>query len=117
MVCICWTTLANNSTTSDYVMYLSTKLPMALNALFRPLASEFIPAVAANATSARIKTYSTRPCPDSSLCKRAKEFKTKLFIDILLRFSVSDPSAFGGPRWVSLACLSHVHRQMRGHGG
>src|SRR5579864_1465869 len=83
---------------------------MALNALFKPLASEFIPAVAANATRARIKTYSTRPCPDSSLCKRAKEFKTKLFIDILLRFFCFGSQRFWGAAMgltgLSLACSS-----------
>ena len=44
----------------SYVMYVSMRLPIALNALFNPLASEFIPAVAANATKAIIRTYSTR---------------------------------------------------------
>jgi hypothetical protein len=71
---------------APYVMYLSTKLPIALKALFKPLASEFIPAVAANATKARIRQYSTKPWPDSSFCRRAREHKTKVFIDLLLRF-------------------------------
>src|SRR5215469_9242721 len=61
------------------------RLPIALNALFNPLASEFIPAVAANATKAIIRTYSTRPCPDSSLCRRASERDRKVCIDSLLR--------------------------------
>src|SRR5215467_398755 len=76
-------------------MYLSTRLPIALNALFKPLASEFIPAVAANATNARINTYSTRPWPDSSWCSRATELKTKVFIDVSLTVFSRIPTAGG----------------------
>ena len=44
-----------------YEMYFPRKPPIAVNALLRPLASVVIPAVAAKATRARIKRYSTRP--------------------------------------------------------
>src|SRR6266853_3292576 len=79
-------------------MYEPRILPMALNALFRPLASTPIPAVAAKATRARIKRYSTKPWPASSLCSRAREFRTKVVIrfSLLRIFNVPAPNAFGG---------------------
>ena len=54
---------------------------MALNTLFMPVARAPIPAVAAKPTRARINSYSTKPWPVSSLCRRATEFRTKVIID------------------------------------
>ncbi len=51
---------------------------MALKALFRPVARAPIPAVAAKATSAKIRRYSTKPWPASSRCNWAREFRTKV---------------------------------------
>src|SRR5437667_10837 len=51
-----------------------------VKALFRPAASVFMPAVAANATSARINRYSTNPWPASSLCRRFREFRIRVFM-------------------------------------
>src|SRR5207302_5596931 len=55
-------------------------LPIFENALLRPLAKVVIPAVAAKATSARINRYSTSPWPASSLCKRFREFRIRVFM-------------------------------------
>src|SRR6266404_3571198 len=55
-------------------------VPILPNALLRPLARVVIPAVAANATRARIKRYSTRPWPDSSLRRRTSELISCLVI-------------------------------------
>src|SRR5260370_3571517 len=78
-------------------MYLPRMLPMALNALFRPLARAPMPAVAAKATRARIKRYSTKPWPASSLCRRAREFRTKVIIDVVSSefFNRLAPNALG----------------------
>src|SRR5712691_3798379 len=78
-------------------MYEPRILPMALNALFRPLASAPMPAVAAKATSARINRYSTKPWPASSLCRREREFRTKVIIrfSLLRIFDHSAPNALG----------------------
>jgi len=72
-------------------MYDPRMLPMALNALFRPLARAPIPAVAAKATRARINRYSTKPWPASSRCNRARDFRTRVMIVGLLEIFAKDP--------------------------
>src|SRR5258708_4265704 len=47
-------------------MYEPRILPTCRNELLTPLAKVLIPAVAAKATRAMIRTYSTNPWPDSS---------------------------------------------------
>src|SRR5437016_11637275 len=64
----------------DYVMYWPSNTPIAEKALLSPLAKLPIPAVAAKATNARINKYSTRPCPDSSLCRRMSEFRINVIM-------------------------------------
>src|SRR5579862_1777609 len=61
-------------------MYLARIVPTLENALFTELAKELIPAVAAKATRAISRTYSTTPWPSSSRFKRAKEFRIELTI-------------------------------------
>src|SRR2546425_5655561 len=74
-------------------------LPMALKALFRPVARAPIPAVAAKATSAKIRRYSTKPWPASSRCNWAREFRTKVIIDVVSSdFLVKVPTPLGGDR-------------------
>src|SRR5437667_56352 len=75
-------------------------LPTLLKALFRPDASVFMPAVAAKATSARINRYSTSPWPASSLCRRFREFRIRLFILFLLKVvsALKFPAPWGS-RW------------------
>src|SRR5260370_738115 len=84
-------------------MYDPRMLPIALNALFRPAASLPIPAVAAKATRARIKRYSTKPWPASSLCRRAREFRTNVIIDVVSsEFLITQLPTPWGLRWVTL---------------
>src|SRR5438270_8075110 len=93
-------------------MYLPRMIPICENALFKPLARLPIPAVAANATRARIRRYSTKPCPASSLCSRAREVKTKVIIDVVSSecFLLDSQRAWGPRRIV----LWHVYRQIDG---
>src|SRR5438552_18946339 len=55
---------------------------IAVKALFMPLARLDIPAVAAKATSAMIRTYSIKPWPASSLCRRTSEARIRFVIRI-----------------------------------
>src|SRR6266446_5853751 len=88
-------------------MYLPRITPMAANALFRPLARAPMPAVAAKATRARINRYSTKPWPASSLCRRARELRTKVIIDVVSsEFLISQLPTPWGLRWVTL-CLTY----------
>jgi len=61
-------------------MYLPINVPTIVNALFRPVAKLVIPAVAANATRAMTRRYSTRPWPASSWCRRFREFRIMVLI-------------------------------------
>src|SRR5436309_7516139 len=55
-------------------------LPMPVNALLMSLARVCIATTAAKATRARINAYSTRPCPASSLWRRLRDFRIRVFI-------------------------------------
>jgi len=83
-------------------------LPTAVNALLRPLAKLLIPAVAANATSARINKYSTRPWPDSSFCRRISEFRRNIIIVFLLCARMRREDAYAEPEH---RCVRHVRGQ------
>src|SRR5262249_2855638 len=71
----------------------------AVKALLMPLAKLDMPAVAANATNAIINTYSIKPWPASSLCRRTSVLRIRFVISRFLLCFVAVPAPEWGSRW------------------
>src|SRR5579859_6937801 len=85
---------------------------MPVKALLISFASVCIARTAAKAIRARIKAYSTRPCPASSLCTRARDFRIIFFI-LLSPQILRAPSQGGSEGTAFQAYYWHVGGQKR----
>src|SRR5438045_9343356 len=81
-----------------------------VKALLMPLAREDIPAVAAKATNAMINTYSIKPWPASSWCRRTSELRIRLFISFFSYFC-GCPSVGRGVAMGYTERAFHVHER------